>query len=125
MIKDFESEERYLNHIKKIENKWKSENKKYYERLGQMKEKKEEKYNIRRNNLLKEYIKKSKEIELQLYKTRQSKESNRKKQIAIMLKKEEDANMKKRLKIKKDEQERLDYQTQIFSKCKIYNIYNN
>ena len=36
-----------------------------------------------------------------------------------MLKKEEDANMKKRLKIKKDEQERLDYQTQIFSKCKI------
>ena len=125
MIKDFESEERYLNHIKKIENKWKSENKKYYERLGQMKEKKEEKYNIRRNNLLKEYIKKSKEIELQLYKTRQSKESNRKKQIAIMLKKEEDANMKKRLKIKRDEQERLDYQTQIFSKCKIYNIYNN
>ena len=119
MIKDFESEERYLNHIKKIENKWKSENKKYYERLGQMKEKKEEKYNIRRNNLLKEYIKKSKEIELQLYKTRQSKESNRKKQIAIMLKKEEDANMKKRLKIKRDEQERLDYQTQIFSKCKI------
>ena len=118
MIKDFESEERYLNGIKKIEKKWKSEKKKYYERLGQMKEKKEEIYNLKRNNLLKEYEKKNKEIELQLYRTRQSKESSRKKQIALMQKKEEEAKEKKRLKIERDERQRLDIQAQIFTKCK-------
>ena len=44
MLKDFESEERHLNSIRKTKNKWKNVNKNYLIRLEQMKEKKEENY---------------------------------------------------------------------------------
>lgn len=120
MLEDFESEERYLNRIKKIKNKWKSENKKYNERLEIMKEKKEEYYNNKRNNLLKEYEQKQKEIENQLFKSKVSKESLRKKQIEILTKKESQAKEKKILKLKRDEKERLEIQTQISLKSKFY-----
>ena len=120
MLEDFESEERYLNRIKKIKNKWKSENKKYNERLEHMKEKKEEYYNNKRNNLLKEYEQKQKEIENQLFKSKVSKESLRKKQIEILTQKESQAKEKKILKLKRDEKERLEIQTQISLKSKFY-----
>ncbi len=120
MLEDFESEERYLNRIKKIKNKWKSENKKYNERLEHMKEKKEEYYNNKRNNLLKEYEQKQKEIENQLFKSKVSKESLRKKQIEILTQKESQAKEKKILKLKRDEKERLEIQTQISLKSKYY-----
>ena len=120
MLEDFESEERYLNRIKKIKNKWKSENKKYNERLEHMKEKKEEFYNNKRNNLLKEYQEKQKEIENQLYKSKVSKESLRKKQLEILAKKESQAKEKKILKLKRDEKERLEIQTQISLRSNFY-----
>lgn len=121
MLEDFESEERYLNRIKKIRNKWKSENKKYNERLEHMKEKKEEFYINKRNNLLKEYQQKQKDIEKQLYKSKVSKESVRKKQLDILAKKERQAKEKKLLKLKRDEKERLEVQTQISIRSK-FNI---
>ena len=68
-----------------------------------MKEKKEEYYNNKRNNLLKEYEQKQKEIENQLYKSKVSKDSLRKKQLEILAKKESQAKEKKILKLKKDE----------------------
>ena len=120
MLEDFESEERYLNRIKKIKNKWKSESKKYNERLEHMKEKKEEYYINKRNNLLKEYEQKQKEIENQLYKSKASKESIRKKQLEILAKKENQAKEKKILKLKRDEKERLEIQTQISIRSKFY-----
>ena len=108
MIKDFEAEERYLKGMKKIKNKYKSENKKYYIRLGQMKEKKEENYLNKRNNLIKEYQKKQEDIEKHLYLTRTTREKDRQRQLAIILKKEE--------------QERQEVETQIYSKSKKYLI---
>ena len=120
MLEDFESEERYLNRIKKLKNKWKSESKKYNERLEHMKEKKEEYYNNKRNNLLKEYEQKQKEIENQLYNSKVSKENSRKKQIEILAKKESQAKERKILKLKRDEKERLEIQNQISIRSKFY-----
>jgi hypothetical protein len=122
MIKDFEAEERYLKGMKKIKNKYKSENKKYYIRLGQMKEKKEENYLNKRNNLLKEYQKKQEDIEKHLYLTRTTREKDRQRQLAIILKKEAEAKEKNILKQKKEEQERQLIQSQIYSKSKKYLI---
>jgi len=125
MLKDFEAEERYLNSMKKIKNKYKSENKKYYIRLGQMKEKKEEIFLNKRNNLIKEYQKKQEDIEKHLYLTRIAREKDRQRQLAIILKKEAEAKEKNILKQKKEEKERQEVQTQIYSKSKKYFIYNN
>ena len=122
MLKDFEAEERYLNGMKKIKNKYKSENKKDYIRLGQMKEKKEENYLNKRNNLLKEYQKKQEDIEKHLYLTRTTREKDRQRQLAIILKKEAEAKEKNILKQKKEEQERQLIQSQIYSKSKKYLI---
>ena len=125
MIKDFELEQRYLKTYQTTKNKWKSENKRYLEKVEHMKEKKEENYNTRRSNLIKEFNRKQKEIEKQLYKIRESKEGERKKHINMMLKKEILAQEKKKNKEKKEEDTRKKYETQIFSKCNnyIYIIY--
>ena len=118
MLKDFKLEERYQNAIRKTRNKWKSENKKYLIRLEQMKEKKEENYKTKRNNFLNEYLKRQKDIEKQLYKTRISKQSDWKKNSLLMQKKEEQAKEKQRKKQEKDEKNRLDIESQLFSKSK-------
>ena len=125
MLKDFELEQRYLKTYQTTKNKWKSENKRYLEKVEHMKEKKEENYNTRRSNLIKEFNRKQKEIEKQLYKIRESKEGERKKHINMMLKKEILAQEKKKNKEKNEEDTRKKYETQIFSKCNnyIYNLY--
>lgn len=125
MLKDFELEQRYLKAYQTTKNKWKSENKRYLEKVEHMKEKKEENYNTRRSNLIKEFNRKQKEIEKQLYKIRESKEGERTKLINMMLKKEILAQEKKKNKEKNEEDTRKKYETQIFSKCNnyIYNLY--
>ena len=122
MLKDFQSEERYQTFARKTRNKWKSENKKYLIRLEQMKEKKEENYTIKRNNFLNEYLKKQKDIERQLYKTRISKQGEWKINSQIMKRKEEQAKEKQRKKIERDEEERLNVENQLCAKSKIYNF---
>ena len=117
MLEDFELEQRYLKTYQTTKNKWKSENKRYLERVEHMKEKKEEEYNTRRNNFIKQYNKKQKDIENQLYKIRESKEGERKKLLDMMIKREILAQEKKKKKEQKDENNRLKYETQIFSKC--------
>ncbi len=118
MLKDFESEERHLNSIRKTKNKWKNVNKNYLIRLEQMKEKKEENYKTKINNFLKEYLKKQNDIEKQLYKTRFSKESDRKKALELMIKKGKQAKEKQRKKIERDEQQRINIESQICSRSK-------
>ena len=122
MLKDFQSEERYQTFARKTRNKWKSENKKYLIRLEQMKEKKEENYTIKRNNFLNEHLKKQKDIERQLYKTRISKQGEWKINSQIMKRKEEQAKEKQRKKIERDEEERLNVENQLCAKSKIYNF---
>ena len=116
MLEDFELEQRYLKTIQTVKNKWQSENKKYLERVEQMKEKKEENDTNRRNSLLKEYNKKQKEIENKLYKIRESKEGERKKLLLMLQQKEELALMRKKRKEEKEEKQRLKYETQIITK---------
>lgn len=118
MIKDFELEQRHLNILRKAKNKIKKENDNYLLRLEQMKEKKEEMYNKKRNDLLKEYSKKQKEIEKQLYRTRVSKEGEWKKNSEMMQKRGIIAKEKKRKKIVSDEKDRIKMETQIFKKSK-------
>ena len=118
MLEDFELEQRHLKTVQDIKKKWQKENKQYLERVEQMKEKKEENYNNRRNDLIKIYDKKQKEIEAQLFKIKESKEGARKKLLRMMRKKEKLALEKKKLREEKDENNRLRYETQIFSKCK-------
>jgi hypothetical protein len=117
MLEDFELEQRHLKTVQDIKKKWQKENKQYLERVEQMKEKKEENYNNKRNNLIKLYNKKQKEIEEQLFKIKESKEGARKNLLRMMQKKEKLALEKKKLKEQKDENNRLRYETQIFSKC--------
>ena len=120
MLEDFELEQRHLKTVQNIKNKWKKEYKQYLERVVQMKEKKEENYNNRRNDLIKIYDKKQKEIEAQLFKIKESKEGARKKLLRMMRKKEKLALEKKKLREEKDENNRLRYETQIFTKCNLY-----
>lgn len=87
-----------------------------------MKEKKEENYIIKRNNFLNEYLKKQKDIERQLYKTRISKQGEWKINSQIMKRKEEQAKEKQRKKIERDEEERLNMENQLCAKSKIYNF---
>ena len=118
MLKDFRSEENYLNRIRRTRNKFKSENKKYLIRVEQMKEKREENYKTKRNAILKEYLRRQKEIERQLYKTRISKQSDRQINSKLYHKKELEAKEKKRKKIEKDERERLEIENQLLNKSK-------
>jgi len=87
MIEDFELEQRYLKTVQNTKNKWQKENKKYLERVEQMKEKKEENYLNRRNMLIKQIDKKQQDIENKLYRIRESKEGQRKKHLKLMQKK--------------------------------------
>ena len=88
-------------------------------RLEQMKEKKEKNYKIKRNTILKEYLKKQKEIEKQLYKTRVSRQSDKQmNNTKLMHNKEEQAKEKRRKKIERDERERLEIENKLFSKSK-------
>ena len=118
MMKDFKFGERYQNAIRKTRNKWKSENKKYLIRLEQMKEKKEESYKAKRNNFINEYLRRQKDIEKQLYRTRISKQGDWKKNSLKMEKKNEQAKEKQRKKIERDEKYRLNIESQISSKSK-------
>ena len=81
-----------------------------------MKEKKEENLTNRRNSLLKEYNKKQKIIENQLYRIRESKEGERKKHLLLLQQKEELALFRKKRKEEKEERQRLKYETQISTK---------
>ena len=125
MLKDFATEDRVLTKIKKEKYKWKTENKRYLERLGLMKEKKEENYINRRNELLKEYAEKDKNINLHLQEARKAKEAERQKSLEISLKKEAEAKEKYRQKLEKEEKKRKKLQTQIFDKINTFIDNNN
>ena len=120
MIEDFELEQRNLKTMQNNKNKWEKENKKYLEKVEQMKEKKEENYLTRRNRLLTEFDKKQNQIEKQLFKIKESREGESKKHIKMMRRKEYLAQIRKKRKEEKEENNRLKYETQIFTKCNLY-----
>ena len=118
MLKDFESEERHLNFINKERNRYKNESKKYLLRLEQMKEKKEEMLNKKRDDFLKKYSKKQKDILCHLFKAKTARTNDNKKISEKEHNKEILAQEKRKRKIENDEKDRIKIETQIFTKSK-------
>ena len=120
MIADFELEQRYLKTMQTTKNRWQKENKKYLERVEQMKEKREENYLNKKNILIKQIDKRQQEIENKLFKIKESKEGERKKHLKMMKKKEHLAQIRKKRKEQLEENDRLRYETEINEKCNSY-----
>lgn len=117
MLEDFELELRNFKTYQTTKKKWQNQYKQYLETVEHMKEKKKENFDNKRDNLIKLFNKKQKQIETQLYKIRESKEGERKKLLNKMKEKEELALERKKLKQQKEERDRLRYETQIYTKC--------
>lgn len=117
-MKDFGVEERCENRKLKERKKWKSINQTHREKVEEMKAKREESYNKKRNELLTEYMKKEKEIEKQLELTKKSKEKERQKNLKILITKENQAREKYRLRIESEEKDRLKIEKETFARCK-------
>lgn len=118
MLSDFETESRHEDILRKQKNKWRSESLKYLERVHTMKEKKEDMYQTKMNNLQKEINRKEKEISHRLAQNKKQKEAERKKALDIFLKKEKNAKEAFNKKLKKDEKEREENEKRILAKCK-------
>jgi len=116
MLEDFELELRNFKTYQTTKKKWQNQYKQYLETVEHMKEKKKENFDNKRDNLIKLFNKKQKQIETQLYKIRESKEGERKKLLNKMKEKEELALERKKLKQQKEERDRLRYETQIYTK---------
>ena len=116
MLEDFELEQRNVKAYQNTKKKWQNQYKLYLETVAHMKEKKEETFDNKRNNLIKLFNKKQKQIDNQLYKIRESKEGERKKLLNKMKEKEELALERKKIKQQKEERDRLRYETQIYTK---------
>jgi hypothetical protein len=119
MLEDFELELRNFKTYQTTKKKWQNQYKQYLETVEHMKEKKKENFDNKRDNLIKLFNKKQKQIETQLYKIRESKEGERKKLLNKMKEKEELALERKKLKQQKEERDRLRYETQIYTKCNL------
>ena len=119
MLEDFELELRNIKTYQTTKKKWQNQYKQYLETVEHMKEKKKENFDNKRDNLIKLFNKKQKQIETQLYKIRESKEGERKKLLNKMKEKEELALERKKLKQQKEERDRLRYETQIYTKCNL------
>ena len=118
MMSDFEVETRYEDRLKKLKNKWKNENKKHRETVELMKEKREEIYNQKRAKLLKELDKKNVNIKKKLSENKAVKEAELHKSIEELLQKERRAQTNHKIKIMREEKERLKNEEETFLKRK-------
>ena len=118
MIKDFETNARHQEHLKKIKRKINAKSRKYDEALQRMKELKEETYK-KRNNELKKKLQKKEEI---LITTLQNKDKNkmREKQRAIteMIERENQAKKNAERYMEEQEKNRLEFQKEIEERSK-------
>lgn len=117
-MKDFEVEERCINLKQKNRKLWKSINQTHRKKVEDMKIKREESYDKKREKFLNEYNKKEQQIEKQLALTKKAKEQERQKNIKLLLIKENQAREKYRIRIENEEKARLKIEKETFSKCK-------
>ena len=118
MIKDFETNARHEEHLKKIRKKKAAEMKKYEETIQHMKELREETYQ-RKNNELKKKLKKKEQLLITSLENKQKdKMKERERAIAEMIEKENQA--KKNVEKFQEEQEklRLKFEREIHDKSK-------
>ena len=105
MIKDFEANQRFENHYKKLKKKWEQEGKKYQTNLEHMREYREEAYKKKNNDLIKKLNKKESLLITSLENKQKDKSKEKERAIAQLMEKEKIAkeNVEKFM----EEQEKL------------------
>ena len=118
MIKDFETNARHEDHLKKIRKKRAAESKKYDETIKHMKELKEETYQ-RKNNELKQKLKKKEQILITSLENKQKdKMKEKQRAIAEMIEKENQAKKNVEKFMEEQEKLRLQFEKDIQDKSK-------
>ena len=105
MIKDFETAQRFENHLKKIKKKWEDEGKKYQTNIEHMKEFREEEY-LRKNKDLIKRLNQKESILITSLETKK-KDKMKEKEMAIALLMEKEKAAKENVEKFMDEQEKL------------------
>ena len=119
MIKDFETNARHEEHLKRIKKKRAAEMKKYEETIQHMKELREETYQ-RKNNELKKKLKNKEQLLITSLENKQKEQMKEKERaIAEMVEKENQARKKVELNMLEQEKERLQFEKDIHDKSKI------
>ena len=105
MIKDFETAQRFENHLKKIKKKWEDEGKKYQTNIEHMKEFREEEYLRKNKDLIQKLNQKESLLITSLENKHRDKMKEKERAIALLMEKEKAAkeNVEKYM----DEQEKL------------------
>lgn len=118
MLKDFDTNQRFENHLKNIRKKWESEGKKYKENIRRMKEYREDELNKRNNILVKKLDKKNELLITSLANVQKDKMKEKERAVAIMMEKEKLAKEKVNEFLAKQEKERLIFEKQSNEKSK-------
>ena len=122
MIKDFETNARHEDHLKKIKKKRAAEMKKYYETIQHMKEFREETYQ-KKNKELKNKLNKKEQLLITALENKQKEQMKEKeKAIAEMIEKENQARKNVEKFMEQQEKNRLQFERDIHDKSKIYKI---
>ena len=122
MIKDFETNARHEDHLKKIKKKRAAEMKKYNEAIQHMKELREETYQ-RKNKELKNKLNKKEQLLITALENKAKEQMKEKeKAIAEMIEKENQARKNVEKFMEQQEKNRLQFERDIHDKSKIYKI---
>lgn len=118
MIRDFETNSRHEEHLKKIRKRWATESKKYQETIEHMKELREETYQKKNNDLVKKLKKKEKLLITCLENKEKDKMKDKQRAITIMLEREKAARDNVEKYKEKMEKERINFELEIQEKSK-------
>jgi hypothetical protein len=122
MIKDFETNARHEDHLKKIKKKRAAEMKKYNETIQHMKELREETYQ-RKNKELKNKLNKKEQLLITALENKAKEQMKEKERaIAEMIEKENQARKNVEKFMEQQEKNRLQFERDIHDKSKIYKI---
>ena len=120
MIKDFETNARHEDHLKKIKKKRAAEMKKYNETIQHMKELREETYQ-RKNKELKNKLNKKEQLLITALENKAKEQMKEKERaIAEMIEKENQARKNVEKFMEQQEKNRLQFERDIHDKSKIY-----
>ena len=122
MISDFELEARYNSIVRSVRNKWRNESQKYFERLHNMKEKKEENYTKRITLLKKSLNDKDNKIKNKIKENNLIKEEERKHSHDVFSQKEKRARDTYNRKLQMDEEERTENERKLLDHSKLIKI---
>ena len=124
MIKDFETNQRFENHYKKLRKKWEEEGKKYQLSLEHMKEYREELYKKRNKDLVNKLNRKESLLITSLENKQKIKKKEKEEAISLLIEKEKLAKENVEKFMEEQERLRLIFEEETQKKCtSIYIIY--